>query len=187
MTDIEFTRVYLDTYKDLCLLALRHVHSVSVAEDIVQDSFCKVLVRRPDVFRLEDVSQIRAYMWRSVRNRAIDWCRKNSGRSASMEERMLDTELSSLVDELFAPDNYGAYDYDVLTKTLGEVVSGLPPRAQEVFALRREKGLSNKDVAQQLGVSVKAVEKQMTLSLKRIKRAFLEKGIPFILLLPLFL
>ena len=183
--DIDFTRVYLDTYKDLCLLAIRYVHSVFVAEDIVQDSFCKVLVRRPDIFRLKDVSQIKAYMWRTVRNRAIDWCRKNSGGSVSLEEKMLDTELSSIVDELFAPDGYGAYDYDVLTKTLGDVVSSLPPRAQEVFALRREKGLSNKDVAIQLGVSIKAVEKQMTLSLKRIRRAFNEKGISFILLLPL--
>lgn len=187
MTDIDFTRVYLDTYKDLCLLALRHVHSVSVAEDIVQDSFCKVLVRRPDIFRLEDTSQIKAYMWRTVRNRSIDWCRRNAGRSTSMEERMLDSELSTLLDELFTPDSYGAYDYEVLTKTLEETVSGLPPRAREVFSLRRDKGLSNKDVAEQLGVSVKAVEKQMTISLKRIKQAFINKGIPFIFILTFIL
>ena len=116
MADIEFTRVYLDTYKDLCLLALRHVHSVSDAEDIVQDSFCKVLVRRPDIFRLEDTSQIKAYMWRTVRNRSIDWCRKNAGRSTSMEESLLNSELSSLIDELFAPDSYGSYDFDILSK-----------------------------------------------------------------------
>ena len=187
MTDIDFTRVYLDTYKDLCLLALRHVHSVSVAEDIVQDAFCKVLIRRPEVFRLEDPSQIRAYMWKTVRNRSVDWCRRNSGRSASMEERELDMELSLLVDDMFATDNYGTYDYDVLSQTLVEAVSGLPARAREVYTLRRDKGLSNKDVAEQLGVSIKAVEKQMTLSLKRIKRAFSEKGIHFLFLLLLFI
>lgn len=187
MTDIEFTRVYLDTYKDLCLLALRHVHSVSVAEDIVQDAFCNVLVRRPEVFRFEDGSQIRAYMWRTVRNKAIDWCRRHSGRALSMEERELDAELSIMVDDLFAPENYGAYDYDILTQTLDDAIADLPPRAREVYSLRRDDGLTNKDVAQRLGVTVKAVEKQMTLCLKRIKRAFLEKGIPFIYLLLLFL
>lgn len=186
MTDIDFTRVYLDTYKDLCLLALRHAHSVSVAEDIVQDSFCRVLVRRPEVFSLEDNSQIRAYMWRTVRNKAIDWCRRNSGRSSSLDEQTLNLELSLLTDKLFAPENYGSYDYDVLSQTVSDVVSDLPPRAREVFTLRREKGLSNQEVASKLGVTVKAVEKQMTLSLKRLRRAFQDKSLPFILIINLF-
>ncbi len=186
MTDIDFTRVYLDTYKDLCLLALRHVHSVSAAEDIVQDSFCRVLVRRPDIFRLEDTSQIKAYMWRTVRNQAIDWCRRNSGRSSSLDEQTLNLELSLLTDKLFAPENYGSYDYEVLSQIVSDVVSDLPPRAREVFTLRREKGLSNQEVASKLGVTVKAVEKQMTLSLKRLRRAFQDKSIPFILIINLF-
>lgn len=181
MTETDFTRIYLDTYKDLCLLALRHVHSVSVAEDIVQDAFCKVLVRRPDVFRLEDGSQIRAYMWRTVRNGAVDWCRRHAGRSSSLEERAIDAELSVLVDALCTSENFGEYDYDIISRTLDDVVSGLPPRAREVYSLRREKGLSNKDVAQRLGVSVKAVEKQMTISLKRIRKALADNKIPFIL------
>lgn len=187
MQDIDFTRVYLDTYKDLCLLALRYVHSESVAEDIVQEAFCKVLVRRPEVFRYEDESQSRAYMWRVVRNESIDWCRRNAGRAVSMEERMLDAELSLFVEGLIARENYGSYDFDMVSSTVNDVVTSLPPRAREVFSLRRSEGLSNKDVAQQLGVTVKAVEKQMTFVLKRIRRAFREKGIPFILLLGLFL
>ena len=186
MTEVEFTSVYLDTYKDLCLMALRHVHSVSVAEDIVQDAFCRVLVRRPDAFSFENASQTRAYMWRTVRNRAIDWCRKYSGRSDSFEEKMVDNELSALVDEMFAPENYGAYDYDLLSKTLQEAVNGLSPRAREVFRMRREEGFSNKDVAEKLGVTVKAVEKQMTHSLKSIRSALRLKGIPFITLLYFF-
>jgi RNA polymerase sigma-70 factor (ECF subfamily) len=99
----------------------------------------------------------------------------------------LDVELSLLMDNLFASENYGTYDYEVLSQTLNDVISVLPPRAKEVFLLRREKGLSNQEVASHLGVTVKAVEKQMTLCLKRIRRAFLDKGIPFIILLGLFL
>ena len=186
MQDIEFTRVYLDIYKDLCLLSLRYVHSESVAEDIVQDAFCRVLVRRPEVFRYEDGSQIRAYMWRVVRNASIDWFRRNSGKSYSLEERMMDAELSLLVDELVAKESYGSYDFERASETIGGVIDALPPRAREVYSLRREKGLSNKDVARQLGVTVKAVEKQMTLALKRLKRAFQDEGIPFIVLLILF-
>lgn len=187
MSDIEFTRVYLDTFKDLCLLALRYVHSTSVAEDIVQEAFCKVLVRHPEVFRPEDGSQVRAYMWRVVRNKSIDWCRKNAGKSTSLEERMLDSELSLLVDELITPESYGVFDYDMAMKTLDQTVSKMPSRAREVFLLRREEGLSNKDVANKLGVTVKAVEKQMTLSLKRIRQAFRMKEIPFFVLLLIFL
>ncbi|MBR5043097.1 MAG: sigma-70 family RNA polymerase sigma factor [Bacteroidales bacterium] len=186
LTDVEFTKIYLDAYKDLCLLALRHVHSVAVAEDIVQDAFFRVLVRRPEVFSFEDRSRTRAYIWRVVRNRAIDWNRKHGGKTASLEERLLDTELSTLVDSMFSPE-YGTLDYDTMSNTLGETLSNLSPRAQEVFKLRRDEGLSNKDVAQKLGVTVKAVEKQMTIALKRIKAAFAAKGISFIGVLLLLL
>ncbi|MBO4340930.1 MAG: sigma-70 family RNA polymerase sigma factor [Bacteroidales bacterium] len=184
---MEFTKVYLDTYRELCLLALRYVHSATVAEDIVQEAFCKVLVRHPDVFRQEDASQVRAYMWKAVRNKAIDWFRKNIGKHSSLEEQLLDSELTLLVDELIAPESYGEYDYDIAVQTIENAVDNMPPRAREVFLLRREEGLSNKDVAQKLGVTVKAVEKQMTLSLKRIRQAFREKGIPVFVLFFLFL
>lgn len=187
MSDIEFTRVYLDTYKDLCLLALRYVHSTTVAEDIVQEAFSRVLVRRPEMFGLEDGSGIKAYMWKTVRNRSIDWCRRNSGKFSSLEDKMVDSELALLVDKLIVPEGQGSYDYDLAVATIGDAVSEMPPRAREVFLLRREKGLSNKDVAEKLGVSVKAVEKQMTISLKRIRLAFRTKGIPFILLIMFFL
>lgn len=187
MSDNEFTRVYLETYKDLCLLALRYVHSASVAEDIVQEAFSRVLVRRPELFRPDDGSRVRAYMWRVVRNKSIDWCRRNAGRFSSIEERMVDSELSLLTDELISPESFNAYDYGLVVATIGDVVSDMPPRAREVFQLRRENGLSNKEVAQKLGVTVKAVEKQMTISLKRIRQALRNKGIPFILLIFLFI
>lgn len=182
-TDVEFTRVYLDAYKDLCLMALRYVHSVDVAEDIVQDAFFRVLVRRPEVFSFEDRSRTRAYIWRAVRNRAVDWARRHGGRMDSLEERLLDAELSAMVDELVTPECYGPFDYDALSDTLGETLSGLSPRAREVFNMRRNDGLSNKEVAQKLGVTVKAVEKQMTIALKSIKAAFAAKGISFVLLI----
>lgn len=187
MSDIEFTRIYLETYKDLCLLALRYVHSATVAEDIVQEAFSRVLVRRPEMFSPEEGSGIRAYMWKTVRNRAIDWCRRNTGKFSSLEERMVESELSMLVDKLIAPEGQDTYDYDLAVATIGDAVSEMPPRAREVFTMRREEGLSNKAVAEKLGVTVKAVEKQMTLSLKRIRQAFRSKGIHFILLLSLFL
>ena len=182
MSDNDFTRVYLDTYKDLCLLALRYVHLAGVAEDIVQEAFSKVLVRRPDLFRQEEGSQVRAYMWRVVRNKSIDWCRRNSGRFYSLEDGLLESELSLLIDELIAPDSYNAYDYSLAVTTIDDAVASLPPRAREVFLLRRKEELSNKEVAQKLGISIKAVEKQVTLSLKRIRQALHDKGIPLIIL-----
>ena len=164
MSNSEFSRLYLDTYKDLCLLALRYVHSASVAEDVVQESFCRVLVRHPEIFRQEEGSQARAYMWRVVRNKSIDWCRRDGNRFSSLEEQMLESELSLLVDKLIAPEEYDSHDYGVAMEALGKAIDEMPPRAKEVFLLRREEGLSNKDVAEKLGVTIKAVEKQMTLT-----------------------
>ena len=99
----------------------------------------------------------------------------------------MDAEISVLIDSMFSPENYGDFDCNIVSKALNDVITALPSRAKEVFTLRRENGLSNKEVADRLGVSVKAVEKQMTIALKRIKQALVHKGIPFILLLLQFI
>jgi RNA polymerase sigma-70 factor (ECF subfamily) len=50
-------------------------------------------------------------------------------------------------------------------RRLADMVSHLPTRLQETFVLRKFEGLSQRDVAQRMGISEKTVERHMTLAL----------------------
>ncbi|MNL33690.1 RNA polymerase sigma factor [compost metagenome] len=45
----------------------------------------------------------------------------------------------------------------------------LPGKYGEIFRLSRYEQLSNKEIAQQMGISEKTVENQMTIALKKLK------------------
>jgi len=63
----------------------------------------------------------------------------------------------------------------------------LPSRRKEIFLLSREKGLSNAEIAQTLGISVKTVENQMTSALADIKRNLTTLGFSYFLFFKIFL
>ena len=48
-------------------------------------------------------------------------------------------------------------------------IESLPPKRKEIFILSREKGLSNREIADQLNISVSTVENQMNKSLKYLR------------------
>ena len=59
-------------------------------------------------------------------------------------------------------------------RELGEAIEGaieqLPERCREVFRLSKVCDLSNKQIAEQLGISVKTVENQMTTAYERLRK-----------------
>jgi RNA polymerase sigma factor (sigma-70 family) len=47
----------------------------------------------------------------------------------------------------------------------------LPPRARLIFQLSRNEHLSNREIAEKLGISEKTVENQITIALKKLRIA----------------
>lgn len=68
-------------YRPLCMYALHYIKDVDSAEDIVQDCFAEVWERKDD---LEDVENIRAYLYTMVRNRCCHYLKENPNRKSSM-------------------------------------------------------------------------------------------------------
>ena len=59
-----------------------------------------------------------------------------------------------------------AADFNILEKQIQQFIGKLPLRRQEIYRLSREKGYSNKDIAENLNISVKTVETQINLAVK---------------------
>jgi RNA polymerase sigma-70 factor (ECF subfamily) len=77
--------------------------------------------------------------------------------------------------------------YDSLYQYITELVNQLPERRKEIFIKSRFKGLSIKEIAEELNISHKTVENQLTDALKFIRTNLNRENIPVILFFILFI
>jgi RNA polymerase sigma-70 factor, ECF subfamily len=115
--------------------AYRITGSAADAEDVLQTVFLR-LVRKPEQF--EAMENAESYLRRAAINAALDIVR--SRQSIHL------TEIPELPDRV-------AHGDGELRRVLARALAQLKPRQAEVFALRFIEGLSNREIAQTLGIS----------------------------------
>lgn len=153
------------------------------AEDAVQDVLFSFWRNRAGI---TDGSNVRAYLMKSVYNRAMNYLRKenlsrryrewNDARIAVLGLEGGDPERNPVIRNLFDKD---------LRKNLEEAITRLPPKCREVFMMSYIEDLTNKDISARLGISLSTVENHIYSALKQL-RAMLsnDKVILFFALLP---
>ncbi|MDE6682268.1 MAG: sigma-70 family RNA polymerase sigma factor, partial [Muribaculaceae bacterium] len=57
----------------------------------------------------------------------------------------------------------------------------LPEKCKKVFLMSKQKGMSNEQIAEVMGIAVKTVKNQMTKALSRLRQALSEGHKPFFL------
>lgn len=142
----------------LCRFIRLYIREPGVAEDIVLDIFAGIWEKRET---LQVEITLKAYLFQSVRNRALNYLRDND-RFVTLND------FSSL--ERFENDD--TFEIKELQRLIQEAILSLSPKCREVFNKSRTENLSNKEIAYQLNIRVKAVEAQITKALKQI-RAYL--------------
>jgi RNA polymerase sigma-70 factor (ECF subfamily) len=129
-----------------------------VAEEVVQEVMLE-LWRRRESLVVED--SLRAYLYRSTRNRAL-----NHLRHERVERLGEPHAAGSAAVGPEAPARLVEEEIDV---ALREAVGSLPERCREVFELSRVHGLRYAEIASALGISVKTVEAQMGKALRTLR------------------
>jgi len=147
-------------YQSIYLL----VKQAELAEDIAQDVFVKLWDRRS---QLEEVVNIKSYLFLMARNAAIDHLRKKTLVPAN-----IDYLIAYFHDR--APSPQHALEYKELQKMLDDAINLLPPKLKEVFLLSRDEGLSHADIAEKKGISIVSSKTYIVRSLKFI-REYLHK------------
>jgi len=74
-----------------------------------------------------------------------------------------------------AADPHEQIDMDNVDKLLDEIAERLPPRCAQIFLLSRKNELTNKEIAQKLGISPSTVSSQLEIALK-IAKDYLAKS-----------
>lgn len=163
MTAREFEKEFRKLYMPLGMYALRIVGNADDAEDMVENAFLQTWQtlgngQEPDNFR--------AYMYRAVRNQCLSFLR---GRKDSADV----DEIPEASDE----------EIDTSERDAGiwKAIDALPDKCRQVFLLSKRDGLSNEEIAAEMGISIKTVKNQMTKAYARLREALDSRHKPFFL------
>jgi len=155
-----FGQVY-DCYAGKVLrLGRQMFHTDEMAHDFVQDVFLRAWEKRD---KFEGVESFDDYLYMLARNLALKHKKKMVSEQLKIEEYLLIT----------GTQQGSAADQQVLEKELEHVISTAIStsslRRQLIYKLSRENGLSQKEIAEKLGLAKQTVDNEMHSLLKTIR------------------
>lgn len=157
--ELAFTRLF-DNYRDrIYSIAFRITHSTTIAEEIVQDVFLKIWLRRD---RLIEIQNFNAYLSVVTRNHVYK----------ALKQIAKNYELTALADkDQLAGDNDSAglvmeKEYNSL---LQKAVDRLPNQQKQVYQYIKEKGLKREEAAGLLHLSPETVKYHLAEAMKNIR------------------
>lgn len=173
--------LFTQYYQILRVYAFRYVQNQDAAEDIVQDVFYELWLRREEInFDLP----LKAYLFRSVLNKSRNYvCNKRVKDRINLDStnntQYIDDYLQTLI--VYQEDSLLLKDLD---REIKNYIESLPEQCHRIFIMSRAHNLKNKEIASKLGISIKSVEKQITKALSGL-REHLKKSelLPLVLLL----
>lgn len=160
-----FIGFYRAHYEALCRFAFHVVQSRSDAEEIVHDVFLRLWTRytaEGGRGGMAEWAEREGVVYVAVRNEAIDRLRRRR-----REERALESSASELDDGGAAVDD--ALAAAEVAAEVQRAVDALPPRAREVLLLKWQRGLTNAQVAESLGIARKTVEMHVTRAARALR------------------
>jgi RNA polymerase sigma-70 factor (ECF subfamily) len=164
-----FDELFRSYYSRLRSFAYAYLKDVAVAENIVQDAFL-LLWQRHDTL-LPD-SNIQAWLLVVVKNNAISYINRLK-RQAEVESAYAMTTIRDFdlrLISLKACDPEYMFSAEV-EQIIRKALDALPEQCRKVITLSRFEDMSNREIAEKLGISVKGVEYHITNALKKLRLA----------------
>ena len=163
MTSKEFETFFRRLYLPLGMYALRLVDDADIAEDLEQDAFMKAWLY---VGSGNDVGNFTSFMYRTLRNECLKYLRDRH-----------ETLGEDSIPEISEDD----IDTSLRDARIWKAIDGLPEKCREIFLMSKRDGLTNEEIAEELGISIKTVKNQMTKAFSRLREALSDGHKPFFL------
>lgn len=158
-SETAFCELYCQYKNRLVYFAQKFIKSKELAEDIFQDAFSAIWHNRQFI---DPEGNFSSYLYTIMRNRVY-----NQLTSMEREKQFRDLTLSKAIDE--DNETEKSVHYNELEKLLEKAYQTLTPQQYKVFQLSRNKMLSNKEIADELGISINTVQQHISTSLKSIR------------------
>lgn len=145
-----FEELYQMFWEELLDSALRVLKDRANAEDIVQEIFISLWRKRESI----QIKDIKAYLYSSVRYKVISHIRKEK----------ISLSVFELTEQFHPYQNSTEEqaDFRETRQIIETTIAKLPSKCQSVFRMSRFDHMSNKEIAEQLGLSVRTVDSHIS-------------------------
>jgi RNA polymerase sigma-70 factor (ECF subfamily) len=169
-----FDEIFRMYYAPLCQYCMRYVSDMQVTEEIVQDLFFKLWLKRDNLIIH---SSLQSYLYQAVKNHSLNYIYQ-----LKIQEKHRKYVGFNVKDSHDPFDKLEEVDLEILIR---EAILKLPEKRRVVFELSRHEGLKYAQIAEKLDISVKTVEAQMSKALEHL-RIVLKEYLPIYMILILF-
>jgi len=139
-------------------MSFAYLKSREEAEEVVQDVLLKLWQNRGKI----DISGfLEGYLFKMTKNLLLNRIRTKSRKGFYTEELQFDIAGSTRTDQSLLLEDMQIF--------LAKAIHGMPSKRQVIFKMSRIEGLSNKQIALQLGLSEKTVENQIGRAIKYLR------------------
>lgn len=153
-----FELIFNKYYKSLLRFAEHHVFSQDTANDIVQETFLRLWEKAP---RLHINTSLKAYLFRSVRNRCLDYLRHIQVQD-KYKQQLIEAQIYSRATEV---------DIDRETdRKINEAIQSLPDQCKKILQLSFFEGKKYDEIARQLDISINTVKTQVSRAYKHLRK-----------------
>jgi RNA polymerase sigma-70 factor (ECF subfamily) len=173
--EMAFRELFEHYQNKLYSISMRLTRSATLSEEIVEDVFLKIWLKRNDLTEIQNFS---AYLFVITRNRVY----KTLKQIAKNYQTVILTED----DKISANENIEDYLLDKeYSSVLHEAVTRLPQKQKEVYSLIKEQGLKRDEAAYVLNLKPETIKSHLAEAMKNI-RSYCTLYLDMMLLIPVY-
>lgn len=156
--------------------ALSYLKTESDAEELLQELFLKLWEMRAG---LDSSKNIKSFLFKICINLIYDMIRRKN-----IEQAYLNFAAKN--DQTNNDSTWHEVIYNDMLVNLNQLIAGMPDQRQRIFKLSKEEGLSNEEIALQLGLSKRTVENQLYRAVSFLKEKLGKSSLPGLLIFFLY-
>lgn len=174
-SEYAFTQIF-DHYRGPVYgTAFKFLKSQEAAEEIVQDIFLKLWMKRAEI---PSIQNFNGFLFTMARNAILDKLRRTANEKIAQQVLSKQQSFTDNTDHRVQDNQY--------QQLLEKAIDNLSPQQREVFHLAKIEGYSYKEIAEELDISVLTVKVHMNKALASL-RAFLKGHMGTLVFIPLLL
>lgn len=163
--EVLFSNIFNEYRDKVFSIAFRMTESADLAEDIVQDVFLQIWLKKDS---LSEITHFKSYLYTATRNHVYNALK----RKALQEIQDDPAGHANKEGSFFADTDLLRKEYSLLLK---QAIALLPPQQQKVYSLIKLENLKREEVAQILGLSPETVKLHLAKAQRTVRAYFISR------------
>ena len=154
-----FDVVFRKYYPKIKFFAARLCGDEAEGENIAQDLFMQLWIRRD---RLSDIRHLENYVYTMAKRASFEQIRRSFLRQRLRHDTPTEESGDNAVDN--------ELHYQEFMELVRQEIDRMPKQRRRIFLMSRHDGLSNEQIARELGLSKRTVETHISLALQQLRQ-----------------